>query len=157
MGAIQDPIELAATAIINMSASKGHEVTGESIAEGLAICRMKPGSDIYQATVGANFENTRAKIVELLESSGRSSMIGAGLRQPRSSRPLEAGDRVRLEFQITSQGVVYPAGSAGVIVSPSDPYSAQVRALVDRDQHPVKFDSDEEGLVAVNSGYLVHD
>jgi hypothetical protein len=155
MGDITDPTEFVAAIIINTSANKGHEVTGESIAEGLAICHRAPGSDIYQASLGANFENTRAKIVELLESSGRSAIIGAKLREPRSNRPLQALDRIRLEFAISSEGIAYPAGETGVIVKPSDPYSPQIRALADRDQHPVKFDRDDQGIVAVDSAYLV--
>jgi hypothetical protein len=157
MGVIRDPIDFAATIIIDLSADKGHEVTGESIAEGLAICHLEPGSQMYQAMWGANFENTRAKIVELLESSGRSAMIGAKLREPRSNRPLQAGDRIRLEFAIRSKGVVFPEGATGVILNLSDPYSAQVKELADRDQHPVMFDRDADRAVAVDSGYLVRD
>jgi hypothetical protein len=77
MGVIRDPIDFAATIIIDAAADKGQEVTGESIAEALAICHLEPGSQMYQATWGAKFENTRAEIIELLESSGRSAMIGA--------------------------------------------------------------------------------
>lgn len=158
MNSTRDPIELAATAIIDLAAGNGSEVTGASVAEGLTILRLEPGSDMYKATLGANYENTRAKIVELLESSGRSAMIGTKLREHRpNDRPLQPNDRVRLAFEISSGGVVYLEGSTGMIVQPSDPFSAQSKTLAASDQHPVKFDRDASGLVAVASPYLIHE
>lgn len=158
MNSRRDPVDLAATAAINIAAGNGGQVTGASVAEGLKILRMNPGSDIYEATTGATYENTRARIVELLEDSGRDAMIGPKLRESRpTNRPLKAGDRIRLAFPISSGGVAYPEGSKGQIERPSDPSSASVRALTARDEHPVKFDRDDEGLVAVSSGYLIHE
>jgi hypothetical protein len=158
MSIAQDPVGLAANLIINVAASNGGKVTGASVAEGLAFCRLQPGSEIYEATLEANYENTRAKIVDLLESSGRVAMIGAKLRESRLTHPpLRAGDRIRLAFAVTSDGDEYPEGATGVIVHSSDPYSAQAMALSASDKHPIKFDRDADGLIAVTSGYLVHE
>lgn len=146
-----DPDDYVALMVVAAAMDRGVQVTKMLIMETAAACLIFPRTRHQEAASAMTFEKTRQAVLRVIEHTGRQHLIAPDLKVPSPVRtPLRAHERVRLTIPISSGGIPYAKGSAGVIVQPSHP--AQAEALAADDEQPVLFD--QGGLIAIPSVFL---
>lgn len=146
-----DPDDFMALMTITVAMDRNKQVTQSLIVQTMMALLADGDQQQLKAASAMKLDRTKAAAIRFLEAANHRSLIGPDLLQATPARPpLKVHDRVRLTIPISSTGVSYPGGSAGIVVQPSDP--DLVRQFAEAEEHPVLFDAG--GMVAVPAVFL---